>query len=233
MAKLDHMRGQRHQEGQRPADARRISRLPGVHLVSAVSDRRRPRGAMLVLPRREVSESARPHALIESARSHALTSMPHALTDISSRRANTSGALALLEAPAAVPEIRPIPARRHILIVEDDPRTAGFLRSAMELEGEPDWGIEVAGEGLHALELAARTPPDVVLLDVRLPGLDGGEVYRRLRAGCHSGHCRVLFMTAGTSLDLYQLGIEDGVLLRKPFDVGEMVGLVRALLPAD
>lgn len=221
MGKLERARGRQRQAGQRLADVREITRMPGSHPGShasgAVTGRRRPRGAMLVLPLREASGGARPHAL----------------TDVASRHAPTAGALALLEEPEVLPAPRPMPARRHILIVEDDPRTAGFLRSAMELEGEPDWGVEVAGEGPHALELAARTPPDVVLLDVRLPGLDGGEVYRRLRAGRHPGRCRVLFMSAGTSLDLYQMGIEDGVLLRKPFDVGEMVGLVRALLPAE
>jgi CheY-like chemotaxis protein len=143
-----------------------------------------------------------------------------------------SGSLALLEAPApelaAVP--RPVAVRRHILLVEDDPLTAGVVCNALELEGDPDWGVAVAGEGMRALQLAASTPPDVVLLDVRLPGLDGGEVYRRLRASRPTGHARVLFLTAGTSLDLYHRGIDDGVLLRKPFDVQELVSLVRALL---
>jgi CheY-like chemotaxis protein len=173
-----------------------------------------PRGAVLVLPPREI----RPAWALEP-----LEAISQPLV---------SGALALLENPEAIlePTPRPIVVRRHILVVEDDPRTAGVLRSALELEGDPDWGVEVAGEGMHALEMAARTPPDVVLLDVRLPGLDGGEVYRRLRATPQARRTRVLFLTAGTSLDLYQRGIDDGVLLRKPFDVQALVGLVRALL---
>lgn len=147
-----------------------------------------------------------------------------------------SGSLALLTEPAVAPAVAPAPhpaaARRGILIVEDDPRTAQVLRTALELEHVPGWEIEVAGEGQRALELAARTPPDLVLLDVRLPGMDGAEVYRRLRAGPHGSRVRVLFLSAGTSLDLYQRGIEDGVLLRKPFDVQDLIGLVRALLAA-
>jgi CheY-like chemotaxis protein len=144
----------------------------------------------------------------------------------------TPGALALLEVtqPAPAPAPLPTAARRTILVVEDDPLTAGVVRTALELEGDPDWSITVAGEGMRALELAAGSPPDVVLLDVRLPGLDGGEVYRRLRASHPTGRMRVLFITAGTSLDLYQRGIDDGVLLRKPFNVQELVGLVRQLL---
>lgn len=173
-----------------------------------------PRGAVLVLPTRE------PRA----------TWALEPIEPIS--QPLVSGALALLEDSEAVlePTPRPVIVRRHILVVEDDSRTAGVLRNALELEGDPDWGVEVASEGLHALEMAARTPPDVVLLDVRLPGLDGGEVYRRLRASPHADHTRVLFLSAGTSLDLYQRGIDNGVLLRKPFDVQELVGLVRALL---
>lgn len=143
-----------------------------------------------------------------------------------------SGALALLEAPAAAPEPgdRPLPASRHILIVEDDARTVDMLRNALELDGEPGWCVVSANNGLRALELAARVPPDVVLLDVRLPGLDGGEVYRHLRAAHANDHTRVLFLSAGTAQDLADHGIYDGVLLRKPFALPELVALVRALL---
>lgn len=154
------------------------------------------------------------------------------LEPIESPQPLVSGSLALLPTPAVElePVVRPAPVRHHILIVEDDARTADVLREAMELEGELDWGVEVAGDGLRALELAAQVPPDVVLLDVRLPGLDGGEVYRRLRASNASRHARVLFLSAGTALDLWQRGIEDGVLLRKPFHLPDLIALVRALL---
>jgi CheY-like chemotaxis protein len=141
-----------------------------------------------------------------------------------------SGSLALLDEPRHQTTPHPVAVKRHILIVEDDPRAAAVLRDALELEGDPAWAIEIASEGVHALELAARTPPDLMLLDVWLPGLDGGEVYRRLRAGHATRHTRVLFLTAGTALDLYHCGIDDGVLLRKPYDVQELMGLVRALL---
>jgi CheY-like chemotaxis protein len=155
--------------------------------------------------------------------------MPLDLLDTAPQPA-VSGALALLTDPAVDPAPLRHASRRSILIVEDDARTAGVLRSALELEGEIGWEIEVAGEGTRALELAACTPPDLVLLDVRLPGMDGAEVYRRLRATPRGRRLRVLFLSAGTSLDLYQRGIEDGVLLRKPFDVQDLIGLVRALL---
>jgi DNA-binding response OmpR family regulator len=154
------------------------------------------------------------------------------------RRQTASGGLAVLDEPVALPlpEARPEPqsapagARQTILVVEDDPRAASVIRESLELEGDAGWTVQIASEGLRALDLAGATPPDVVLLDVRLPDLDGAEVYRRLRASPQTRAARVLFLTAGTSLDLYQRGIEDGVLLRKPFDIRDLVGIVRALL---
>ncbi|HLJ82490.1 MAG TPA: response regulator, partial [Ktedonobacterales bacterium] len=132
--------------------------------------------------------------------------------------------------PDADTTLSAVAARHHILIVEDDSQVASVIRASLELEGEADWAVQSAGEGLRALEMAGATPPDVVLLDVRLPGLGGAEVYRRLRASQKTRGARILFLSAGTAFDLHQLGIEDGVLLRKPFDVRDLVSLVRALL---
>lgn len=145
-------------------------------------------------------------------------------------RTNGSSALALMEQPVTLPARVPVAARRRILIVEDDPRVAQVIRESLALEGEADWSVEIATEGARALALAYAAPPDLVLLDVRLPDLDGAEVYRRLRAGAKTSGARVLFLTAGASFDLYQRGIEDGVLLRKPFDLESLVSLVRALV---
>jgi CheY-like chemotaxis protein len=148
------------------------------------------------------------------------------------RQLPTDGALALLEQPVRESLVGPrrIPARGSVLIVEDDTRMARLLRESLALEGEPQWDVQVALDGARALEIAALTPPDVVLLDVLLPGLDGAEVYRRLRANKRTHAARILFLTAGSPYDLQQRGIFDGVLLRKPFDIRELPGLVRALL---
>jgi two-component system, OmpR family, response regulator len=146
----------------------------------------------------------------------------------------THGALALVDLDQIdtqpLPSIRPTALRRQILVVEDDSQVASVIHASLELEGEPDWTVQLASGGRHALELASTTPPDLVLLDVRLPDLDGAQVYRRLRTSASTRGARILFLSAGTSFDLFQLGIEDGVLLRKPFYVPELVSLVRALL---
>ena len=160
------------------------------------------------------------------------------VTPLAARRSNaashpaTAGALALLDPPAVetAPARKPEAARKTILIVEDDPRLAGLIRAGIELEGAPDWTVQTAGAGLRALELAGANPPDVVLLDVYLPDLDGTEVYSRLRESAATGGAQVLFLSACTQPDLWQRGIEDGVLLRKPFDVRELVAILRELL---
>lgn len=122
------------------------------------------------------------------------------------------------------------PAQPCILIVEDDPCAAHAIRDTLTLEGEPDWNIQVAEGGTRALALAAAQPPSVVLLDIGLPDLDGVEVYRRLRTRPETWNTHVLFLTAATSLDLYQRGVDAGVVLRKPFEMRELVGLVRTLV---
>ena len=118
----------------------------------------------------------------------------------------------------------------YILIVEDDPCAAHAIRDTLALEGEPDWKIQVAEDGERALALATAQSPKVVLLDIGLPDLDGAEVYRRLRAHPKTWDTHVLFLTAATSLDLYQRGVDAGVVLRKPFEMRELVGLVRSLV---
>jgi CheY-like chemotaxis protein len=137
-------------------------------------------------------------------------------------------AVSLFEQALPLPEA----SRPRILIVEDDPAAAGAIRAALELEGEPGWEIQVAGGGQRALELASATPPKVVLLDVGLPDVDGAEVYRSLLANPVTACARVLFVSGATSLDLHRLGIDGGVLMRKPLDMGALAGLVRTLLAA-
>jgi DNA-binding response OmpR family regulator len=128
--------------------------------------------------------------------------------------------------------VAPVPVQTQpcILIVEDDPCAAHAIRDTLELEGEPDWNIQVAEGGERALAMATAQPPNVVLLDLGLPDLDGAEVYHRLRTHPQTSDSHVLFLTAATSLDLYQRGVHAGVVLRKPFAMSELVGLVRTLV---
>ena len=69
---------------------------------------------------------------------------------------------------------------RFILIVEDNADARDALRMLLELDGHR---VETAGEGLEALEIARGKDPDTALIDIGLPGIDGYEVARRIRAG--------------------------------------------------
>lgn len=184
----------------------------------------------------KVSRSHAGHQLKQAAAADSAWRVTHLGTrrPATSRQPATAGALALLDSPAVetAPIRKPGAARKTILIVEDNLCMADLIRECIELEGESEWAVQSAGAGLRALELAGETPPDVVLLDVYLPDLDGAEVYSRLRESPATRDARVLFLSAGTPAELWQHGITDGVLLRKPFDIPYLIAIVRAVLQA-
>jgi two-component system CheB/CheR fusion protein len=84
---------------------------------------------------------------------------------------------------------------RYILVVEDDADSRAALRALLELLGHR---VEEADSGARALELAATSPPEIVLLDVGLPDLEGYEVAKRLRA---AGGAEPPFVVAVTGYD--------------------------------
>ena len=115
---------------------------------------------------------------------------------------------------------------RSILVVDDDARLAASLRRALAYEGHQ---VEVAADGPGALLAARDRPPDLVVLDGMLPGLDGVEVCRRLRAG---SDVPILMLTARDSISDRVSGLDAGAddYLVKPFAYDELLARVRALL---
>ncbi len=111
-------------------------------------------------------------------------------------------------------------------MVDDDARLAASLRRALAYEGHE---VEVAGDGPGALLAARDRPPDLVVLDVMLPGLDGVEVCRRLRAG---SDLPILMLTARDAISDRVAGLDAGAddYLVKPFAYDELLARVRALL---
>ena len=105
---------------------------------------------------------------------------------------------------------------RHILIVEDNFDQAQTLRMFLGMKGHQ---LEVASSGPAAIEMARRLRPDIVLLDIGLPGLDGFEVARRLRDE-HGGSVRIIAITAYGSDNDRRLAQEAGCDLHlvKPAD---------------
>jgi two-component system response regulator MprA len=114
----------------------------------------------------------------------------------------------------------------HILVIEDEQKIADFLRRGLTYEG---FKIEVCLDGESGLKAARDTPPDLVILDWMLPGLDGLEVCRRLRAG---GSVPILMLTAKDSVSDRVKGLDSGAddYVVKPFAFEELIARVRALL---
>ena len=121
----------------------------------------------------------------------------------------------------STPERKP-----SILIVDDDERLVATIRRALIYEG---YRVRTAATGLVGLELARDDPPDLVVLDVMLPGLDGLEVARRLAAG---GQVPVLMLSARDQVADRVAGLEAGAddYLTKPFALEELLARVKARL---
>jgi two-component system OmpR family response regulator len=115
---------------------------------------------------------------------------------------------------------------RQILIVDDDPQIRDILRIALAQAG---FAVAEAADGAAALAGAARLPPELIILDVGLPEMDGFEVCRALR---RSSAVPILFLTArDDEIDRVvglELGADDYVV--KPFSPRELVARVRAIL---
>jgi len=115
---------------------------------------------------------------------------------------------------------------RTILIVEDDPKIVRLLRLYLEREG---YGIISASDGRAALDVFDRTRPNLIILDLLLPHLDGVEVCRRLRA---RHDVPILMLTAKVDEVDKVLGLSLGAddYVTKPFSPREVVARVRAIL---
>ncbi len=114
-----------------------------------------------------------------------------------------------------------------ILIVEDEHAVARGVQYALQQEG---YSVTLARSGEEGLEFATQQAPDLVILDVRLPGIDGFEVLRRLRAS--GSKAPVLVLTARDDEVDKVIGLELGAddYLTKPFGLRELMSRIKALL---
>ncbi len=119
---------------------------------------------------------------------------------------------------------------KRILLVEDDADIAQILKR--NLEREAGFAVAVEPDGRSALRAALREPPDVVLLDLNLPGMDGLEVCRRLRETPETCRVPILMLTARVEEADRVRGLDLGAddYITKPFSTREVAARVRAVL---
>ena len=117
----------------------------------------------------------------------------------------------------------------RILIVEDDPDIANLVARYLDKAG---FQTERAATGREALQAIAAKPPDLLILDLMLPQIDGLEICRLLRADAATAGLPIIMLTARTEESERIVGLELGAddYLAKPFSPGELVARVRALL---
>lgn len=114
----------------------------------------------------------------------------------------------------------------RILVIEDEAKIADLLRRGLIYEG---YTVEVVPDGETGLVAARDRPPDVVLLDLMLPGIDGLTVCRRLRA---ASNVPIMILTAKDAIPDRVVGLDAGAddYLTKPFSFEELLARIRALL---
>ncbi len=117
----------------------------------------------------------------------------------------------------------------RILVADDDPVIVRLLEVNFRLEG---YDVETASHGEETIQKALEAGPELILLDVMMPGLDGWEVCRRLKQDRATAGIPVVFLSARAQDEDRKRGLDLGVAeyVTKPFDPGELVALVARLI---
>lgn len=118
------------------------------------------------------------------------------------------------------------PATALVLVIEDDALIRANLTRWLKIEG---YRVDIAEDGTQGLALARQTPPDVVICDLRMPGIDGYGVLAQLRAVEATAKVPFILLTASADqterLRSYQQG--DSHFMKKPFDLKELGELIK------
>lgn len=119
------------------------------------------------------------------------------------------------------------PADKTILIVDDTPENVDILNELLS-----DYKRKVAINGKMALKVAEKTKPDLILLDVMMPEMDGFEVARILKANPELNHIPIVFVTAKTDVSSFVEGFDIGAeeYIMKPFDPAVVLSVVQRKL---
>jgi DNA-binding response OmpR family regulator len=119
---------------------------------------------------------------------------------------------------------------KSVLLIEDEPNIIEAISFLLERDG---WTVRLHSDGLTAVEAVYAKAPDVVILDVMLPGRSGFEILKELRSDTRSEHLPILMLTARGQTKDRELAASYGVsqFMTKPFSNAEMLETVRALAP--
>ncbi|NLX11023.1 MAG: response regulator transcription factor [Chloroflexi bacterium] len=117
----------------------------------------------------------------------------------------------------------------YLLAVDDDPDVLGTVSRALSREG---FAVGRASSGAEALKMLSERKPELIVLDIMMPGIDGLTVCRRIRADSQYNDITILFLTARGSTDDIVAGLDAGGddYVIKPFEVAELTARVRALV---
>jgi diguanylate cyclase (GGDEF)-like protein len=123
----------------------------------------------------------------------------------------------------------PILKKYRVLVVDDEEHIRKIVRFQLEKAG---YIVDGAEDGLQALKAVDACPPDLVLLDLMMPNMDGYEVCRRLKSNYQTNHIPVIMVTAKADLENKLQGFEDGAndYIAKPFAVSELLVRVKNVL---
>ena len=118
--------------------------------------------------------------------------------------------------------------RKLIAVVEDDPYLTAMFSETLPLFGQ--WRFQVIADGQMAKNELPSMGADLILLDVGLPSLDGVSLYKILRGHSKTKHTPIVVISGSYEWELHRMGLQTGFLLRKPFDIHELVAIIQALL---
>ena len=121
--------------------------------------------------------------------------------------------------------------RKLIAVVEDDPHLAELFYTI--LEGFGQWRLQIFPDGQSAKTRLPEIGAHLILLDVGLPDLDGVSLYKILRGHSNTKNIPIVIITGSYDWELHRMGLQTGLLLRKPFNVHELLNIVEALLPQE
>jgi len=118
---------------------------------------------------------------------------------------------------------------KKILVVDDEPDVASLLTLLLKSQG---YDVVAAGDGQEALEKARSEQPDLILLDVMLPKMDGYKVARMLKFDENFSTIPIIMLTAKVQEKDKQIGLEMGAddYVTKPFDTAALLGKIKAVL---